>query len=122
MDPNNTVVRWNAVPAPNGSPIIGYQVLVVKPNSGFAGLPKTILDVMMPATATSMAVPAGFLLSGSAYEWEVLAIESGGNQTLSVGHFETAVSAVPEPSALVLFGLGLSMVLTVARRRSRTAV
>lgn len=71
MDADNTVVRWNSVPAPNGSPIVGYQVLVVKPNSGIAALPKIILDVTMPATATSMAVPAGFLLAGSEYEWEV---------------------------------------------------
>ena len=74
----------------NGSPIIGYQVLVVKPNTGMRGLPKIILDVMMPPNASSMAVPPGFLLRDSNYEWEVLAIESGGNQTLTVGHFRTA--------------------------------
>ena len=89
VDPYNTVVMWQAVAAPNGSPIIGYQVLVVKPNSGFPGIPKIILDVMMPSTATSVTIPPGFLLPGSEYEWEVLAIESGGNQTLSVGHFRT---------------------------------
>ena len=77
------------VAAPNGSPIIGYQELVVKPNTGIPALPKIILDVMMPPTATSMAVPPGFLLADSTYEWEVLAIEAGGNQTLSVGAFRT---------------------------------
>ena len=122
VDQNNTVVRWNSVPAPNGSPIVGYQVLVVKPNSGLAALPKIILDVMMPATATSMAIPGGFLLAGSEYEWEVLAIESGGNQTLSVGHFETAISAVPEPASFMLLGLGLSTLLAVARRRNRGSI
>ncbi len=122
VDLNNTVVRWNPVPAPNGSPIVGYQVLVVNPHSGFAGIPKTILDVMMPATATSMAVPAGFLRLGTEYEWEVLAIESGGNQTLSVGHFETAsISAVPEPSEAAMLALGVSLILTVARRRKNRA-
>jgi hypothetical protein len=89
VDLNNLVVRWQAVGPANGSPIIGYQVLVVKPNTGIRALPKVILDVMMPASATSMAVPPGFLLPDSAYEWEILAIESGGNQTLSVGHFRT---------------------------------
>ena len=73
----------------NGSPIVGYQVLIVKPNTGIPALPKIILDVMMPPTATSMAVPPGFLLPDSTYEWEVLAIEKGGNQTLSVGAFKT---------------------------------
>jgi hypothetical protein len=89
VDPNNTVVMWQPVAAPNGSPIIGYQVLVVKPNTGLTALPKIILDVMMPPSATSMAVPRGFLLPNSEYEWEILAIENGGNQTLSVGHFRT---------------------------------
>lgn len=87
--PDNTVVEWEPVAAPNGSPIVGYQVLVVKPNTGIPALPKIILDVMMPPTATSMAVPPGFLLPSSTYEWEVLAIEKGGNQTLSVGSFRT---------------------------------
>ncbi len=89
VDANNLIVRWQGVGPANGSPIIGYQVLVVKPNTGIRALPKIILDVTMPAGATSMAVPPGFLLRDSAYTWEVLAIESGGNQTLSVGHFRT---------------------------------
>lgn len=87
--PDSTVVQWEPVAAPNGSPIVGYQVLIVKPNTGIPALPKIILDVMMPPTATSMAVPPGFLLPDSTYEWEVLAIEKGGNQTLSVGSFRT---------------------------------
>ncbi len=89
VDPNSLVLAWQAVGPANGSPIIGYQVLVVKPNTGLRGLPKIILDVMMPPGASSMAVPPGFLLRKSAYEWEVLAIEEGGNQTLTVGHFRT---------------------------------
>lgn len=89
VDPNSTVVSWQPVAPPNGSPIIGYQVLIVKPNTGIVALPKIILDVMMPSTATKMRIPAGFLLANSEYEWEVLAIEKGGNQTLSVGHFVT---------------------------------
>lgn len=93
VDPNNAMVMWNAVPAPNGSPIVGYQVLVVKPDSGIPAIPKIILDVMMPPTATSMVIPPGFLLPNSLYEWEVLAVEAGGNQTLSVGHFGTAGSS-----------------------------
>ncbi len=89
VDPNNLVVAWQRVGPANFSPIIGYQVLVVKPDTGLRGLPKIILDVTMPPGASNMAVPPGFLLRDSAYEWEVLAIESGGNQTLSVGHFRT---------------------------------
>lgn len=89
VDPNNAVVMWNPVPPPNGSPIVGYQVLVVLPQLNVPAIPKTILDVMMPATATSMMVPPGYLLPGMRYEWEVLAIEASGNQTLSSAFFET---------------------------------
>jgi hypothetical protein len=90
QDPNRTVVRWKRVAPPNGSPIIGYQVLVVHPDTGLKALPKVTLDVMMPPTATSLAVPPGFLRPGTEYEWEVLAIERGGNQTLSSSVFRTA--------------------------------
>ena len=90
VSPHNLTVRWQAVAPPNGSPIIGYQVLVVRPNTGLPGLPKVVLDVMMPPSATSMQVPPGFLQADSAYEWEVLAVESGGNQTLSSRQFRTS--------------------------------
>ena len=90
VDPTNLVVKWQPVGPANGSPIIGYQILVVKSDTGLRGLPKIVLDVTMPSTATSMAVPPGFLLRNASYVWEVLAIESGGNQTLTVGHFRTA--------------------------------
>ena len=89
VDRFNTVVMWDSVAPPNGSPIIGYQVIVEIPESGFPALPKIVLDVMMPASATSMIVPSGFLLPDTEYEWEVLAIEAGGNQTLSSSLFVT---------------------------------
>lgn len=90
QDPDDVVVVWQPVAPPNGSPIVGYQVLVVQPASGIPAIPKVTLDVTMPATATSVAVPPGFLLRDTEYEWEVLAIEAGGNQTLSSSTFRTA--------------------------------
>jgi hypothetical protein len=90
QDPANTTVVWEPVAPPNGSPIIGYQVIVEDPETGLTALPKVILDVMMPPTATSLAVPPGFLMPDTEYEWEVLAIEQGGNQTLSSSAFTTA--------------------------------
>lgn len=90
QDPDSTLVVWEPVPPPNGSPIIGYQVLVVRPDTGLLALPKVTLDVMMPPTATSLVVPPGFLRPDTEYEWEVLAIEAGGNQTLSSSFFRTA--------------------------------
>ena len=90
QNPDATVVRWEPVAAPNGSPIIGYQVLVVEPETDLDALPKITLDVMMPPDATSLAVPPGFLAPDTEYEWEVLAIEEGGNQTLSSSTFVTS--------------------------------
>jgi hypothetical protein len=75
---------------PNGSPIIAYQVLVVQPETGLESLPTRTLDVMMPPTANSLVVPRGFLRPGTEYEWEILAIERGGNQTLSSSTFKTS--------------------------------
>lgn len=90
QDPDAVTVRWQRVPAPAGSAIIGYQVLVVRPDTGMRALPKVTLDVMMPPTATALRVPPGFLQPGVEYEWEVLAIERGGNQTLSSSTFRTS--------------------------------
>ena len=65
-------------------------MLVVGPDTGIRALPNVTLDVMMPPTADRLRVPPGFLESGTEYEWEVLAIEEGGNQTLSSSTFVTA--------------------------------
>ncbi len=88
--PNATTVVWRPVAPPNGSPIIGYQVLVTWAETGLRALPKVVLDVMMPPSATQMSIPPGFLRPGTEYEWEILAIERGGNQTLSSDTFTTA--------------------------------
>lgn len=90
VDSNNAVVTWKPVGPANGSPIVGYQVLVAQSPSTIPAIPKTVLDVVMPATATSMAVPSGFLRPNTRYSWEVLAIEASGNQTLSTSSFQTA--------------------------------
>lgn len=90
QDPDATVVRWEGVESPNGSPIIGYEVLVVQADTGLDAMPKVALDVTMPPDARRLDVPAGFLHPDTTYEWEVLAIESSGNQTLSSSFFTTA--------------------------------
>lgn len=87
--PDDTTVSWKPVPPADGSPIIGYQVLVVQPDTGVRAMPKVTLDVTMPPTATSLRIPPGFLRANTEYEWEVLAIERGGNQTLSSATFTT---------------------------------
>ena len=89
QDPADVTVRWDAVAPPAGGRIIGYQVIVVRPDTGIRAMPNVTLDVTMPPTATSLRVPPGFLRSGTEYEWEVLAVEGGGNQTLSSSTFTT---------------------------------
>ena len=48
------------------------------------------LSMHLPPSVTSIDVPDGFLQPATAYDWEVLAIERSGNQTLSSGSFKTA--------------------------------
>ncbi|MGD9009356.1 MAG: hypothetical protein PVG41_15635, partial [Desulfobacteraceae bacterium] len=88
VDAGNTVISWQPVTQDiNGSAvtIVGYQVIVEKDEEpqypqGFA---QSLFSIHLPATATSIAVPSEFMESGETYAYEVLAIESSGNQTLS---------------------------------------
>jgi hypothetical protein len=87
--PRDTVMQWRRVRAPEGSRIIGYQVLVER-ETDLKALPVVTLDVMMPPSATRLRVPPGFLRPNTEYSWEVLAIERSGNQTLSSSTFTTS--------------------------------
>lgn len=87
----NTVVRWMTVANPVGSKIVGYQVIVGQKNPTTAAIPKARIEVILPPSATSLAIAPGFLLPDHEYEWEVLAIEESGNQTLSASSFQTEV-------------------------------
>ena len=86
QDSNNIVLRWKPVADPKGSKIVNYEVLVTQEEP----LPKRVLSAVLPGTATSMVVPSVFFLPGQEYKWEILAIEKGGNQTLSESDFLTA--------------------------------
>ena len=95
VDPNNLVVSWEAVTTDldrnPGITIVGYQVIVELAEEpefpqGFA---QPVFSVYLPATATSVTVPSEFMTSGAPYEYEVLAIEESGNQTLSSAEFTT---------------------------------
>jgi len=83
VDPNNTVITWDSVTTPAGIQIVGYQVIVE------GGNPSRTFDVKLPGTATSVTVPPEFLEPGTEYIFEVLAIEIGGNQTITEGSFST---------------------------------
>jgi hypothetical protein len=70
--------------------IIAYQLIVevdVEPHRHMIG--KFGLSMYLPRSVTCSDVPDGFLERGTAYNWEVLAIERSGNQTLSSGSLRT---------------------------------
>lgn len=85
QDRRNTVIAWRRVTRPQqGAPecrpgieIVGYQVIVGD------------FQVTLPGTATRVTVPPEFLEPRTEYLFEVLAIESGGNQTIMEGAFST---------------------------------
>lgn len=83
VDPANTVIAWNPVADPPGSEIVLYEVIVERDDEVL------IFDVKLPATIHSVTVPAEFMEPGTAYKVEVLAIESGGNQTITEREFST---------------------------------
>jgi hypothetical protein len=63
--------------------IVAYQVIVGDEASGME------LAVTVDAGTTAMTVPEEFLSPGTEYVFEVLAIEEGGNQTITEGCFVT---------------------------------
>jgi hypothetical protein len=71
------VIDWDPVPDPQGGKITGYQVIVES------------FSITLPATKTRVTVPPEFLEPGKEYPFEVLAIEAGGNQTITASSFKT---------------------------------
>ena len=95
VDPGNTVVAWEPVTTDiDGDPItiVGYQVIVEEDAEPLfpAGFAEAQFSIYLPATATSVTVPAEFMRGGTDYEAEVLAIEESGNQTISETEFTTS--------------------------------
>lgn len=88
------VVSWAPVTQTiTGGPvtIIAYQLIVEKdapPHPHMIGKMNS-LSMYLPPSVTSITLPAGFLEAGTPYNWEVLAIEESGNQTLSSRAFVT---------------------------------
>ncbi len=91
LDPNlPVVIDWQPVtgafPGTDSAvTIAGYQVIVdrVKPQ------PLRVFSVDLPATVTQVTVSPEFIQANAEYTFEVLAIEAGGNQTISVSSFTT---------------------------------
>ena len=83
--PDTVIIKWDPVTEPpEGFPnreiaIAGYQVIVGS------------FQVTLPASAAEVTVPREFVasLAPGTHEFEVLAIEKNGNQTITAGSFET---------------------------------
>lgn len=80
------VISWNPVATSiTGAPleIVKYELIVENDDVNF--------DVIIPAAlGTSVTLPPEMLEPGTDYIFEVLAIEEGGNQTITEGCFATA--------------------------------
>lgn len=88
VDPDHTVISWEPVKEPKGAKIVSYQV-IVEGND-----PLRVLDVKnLPPSARKMQIPSDFLEYDTLYQFEVLAREESGNQTITVGFFRTIKEA-----------------------------
>lgn len=90
---SNLTITWNHVTTTlDGRPLrrTGYEVIVTKdvPDDPH-GFSRPVLSVHVPASVTSLTVPAQFLQPNTSYELEVLVLEFSGNQTITSLFFET---------------------------------
>lgn len=88
----NLLIKWNKVTAPilpylGPVEIVGYHVVVVDiTNPVLApGKTKTAFDADLSKGETTLLVPKQYLEPNRIYEFEVLATEKGGNQTITEG-------------------------------------
>ncbi|MGH3476901.1 MAG: fibronectin type III domain-containing protein [Nocardioidaceae bacterium] len=90
------MISWQPGAQPAGVEIVSYQVIVEREN------PLRVFSVDLPATTTSVTIPAEFLEPGTQYKVEVLAIEASGNQTITEVEFTTMqprLGLVPDHTA-----------------------
>ena len=92
--PNAVTVRWEPVTETlDGEPVTisAYEVIVTKEEHDDPhGLSRPVYDVHVPPDTTELPIADGFLDPSTLYELEVLALETSGNQTISVGFFTTS--------------------------------
>ena len=88
------VASWNAVTKTitgDDVTIVAYQLIIEQDGPPHPHVIGNIgsLSIYVPASVTSLPIPDGFLVPDTHYNWEVLAIEESGNQTLSSSDFTT---------------------------------
>jgi len=85
-------IAWEPVTTPAGVEVERYQVVVfpVDPEEGLEPIALDIdLTFEVPADLNAVEIPAAWLMSGKHYQYEVIAMEAEGNQTITVGFFTT---------------------------------
>ena len=97
--PHNVVIKWEPVTETIfGKPvkIDGYQVIVKKlPPTHPHGFAHPNYEVWVRPSVTSLSIPNEFWEPNTGYEFEVLAIEESGNQTIVAGFFKTGKKRNP---------------------------
>jgi hypothetical protein len=73
----NAVASWSPGSQPAGVEIVGYRAIVEREK------PLRVFNADLPASVTSVTIPAEFLEPGNEYKFELQAIEKSGNQTIS---------------------------------------
>jgi hypothetical protein len=88
----NLLIRWKKVTGPilpylGPVEVVGYHVVVADVTDPVLapGKTKTVLDADLSKGESSFLVPKQYLEPGRIYEFEVLATEKGGNQTITEG-------------------------------------
>lgn len=83
---NSILISWSAPTdsLAGQSTIVGYQVIVERTDNDQLGFATRVFDVKLP-NVTSVTVPSQFLEPSTDYKFEVLAIETGGNQSITEG-------------------------------------
>jgi hypothetical protein len=89
----NLIIRWKRVtdailPELGPVSIVGYHVVIADATNAEPFPPGKFpaqFDVDLPSWETSLVVPRQFLRTNKVYEFEVLATEAGGNQTITEG-------------------------------------
>ena len=74
---DNAVASWDPVAESGGVEIVGYRAIVERED------PLRVFQVDLPASVSSVTIPAEYLGPGTKYKLEVQSIEKSGNQTTS---------------------------------------
>lgn len=93
VSPRSVVFKWEPVTETiYGKPVTikAYEIIVrsLLPSDPH-GFSHDNFDVHLPASATSFTIPDQIWKQNTQYEFEVIAIEESGNQTIVSGFFET---------------------------------